>query len=121
MTIVTNTFLTFSAKGIREDLTDIIYNIAPTQTPVMSTAGKTKATQTFHEWQTDSLAAASTQNAQLQGDDISTFDPATATTRRHHTQRHRQARCGGRPTAAARRRRRPLQVPWTMGAARRRC
>ena len=81
MAIVTNTFLTFSAKGIREDLTDIIYNISPTQTPFMSSAGKTKALQTFHEWQTDSLAAAQTNNAQLQGDDVSTFDPATATTR----------------------------------------
>lgn len=81
MAIVTNTYLTFSAKGIREDLTDIIYNISPTQTPFMSNAGKTKATQTFHEWQTDSLAAAQTNNAQLQGDDVGTFDPATATTR----------------------------------------
>ena len=81
MAIVTNTFLTFSAKGIREDLTDIIYNIAPTQTPFMSSIGKSKATQTLHEWQTDSLAAAQTNNAQLQGDDISTFDPATATSR----------------------------------------
>lgn len=80
MTIVTNTYLTFSAKGIREDLTDIIYNISPTQTPFMNSVGKTKATQTLHEWQTDSLAAAA-QNAQIQGDDISTFDPATATTR----------------------------------------
>lgn len=81
MTVATNTYLTFSAKGIREDLTDIIYNIAPTQTPFMSGAGKAKAQQTLHEWQTDSLAAASTTNAHLQGDDISTFDPATATTR----------------------------------------
>lgn len=81
MSSVANTYLTFSAKGIREDLTDIIYNIAPTQTPFMSAAGKAKAQQTFHEWQTDSLAAASTANAQLQGDDITTFDPATATSR----------------------------------------
>jgi Family of unknown function (DUF5309) len=81
MASVTNTFLTFAAKGIREDLTDIIYNISPTQTPFMSTAGKTKAQQTFHEWQTDSLATASTTNAQLQGDDITTFDPSTATSR----------------------------------------
>ncbi len=81
MTIATNTYLTFSAKGIREDLTDIIYNIAPTQTPFMSSVGKAKATQTFHEWQTDSLAAAQTNNAQLQGDDVTSYDPATATSR----------------------------------------
>ena len=81
MTIATNTYLTFSAKGIREDLTDVIYNIAPTQTPFMSSAGKGKAQQTFHEWQTDSLAAAQTNNAQLQGDDVTSYDPATATSR----------------------------------------
>lgn len=81
MAIATNTYLTFSAKGIREDLTDIIYNISPTQTPFMSSAGKTKAAQTFHEWQTDALAAAQTNNAQLQGDDVTSYDPATATTR----------------------------------------
>lgn len=81
MSVATNTYLTFAAKGIREDLTDVIYNIAPTQTPFMTGAGKAKATQTFHEWQTDSLAAAQTNNAQLQGDDVGTFDPATATTR----------------------------------------
>lgn len=81
MTVVTNTYLTFAAKGIREDLTDIIYNIAPTQTPFIANIGKAKAKQTFHEWQTDSLAAAQTNNAQLQGDDVGTFDPATATTR----------------------------------------
>lgn len=81
MTIVANTYQTYTAKGIREDLTDVIYNISPTQTPFMTSVGKTKAKQTFHEWQTDSLAAASTTNAQIQGDDISSFDASTATTR----------------------------------------
>lgn len=33
------------------------------------------------EWQTDALASASTSNAQLQGDDVSSFDAETATTR----------------------------------------
>lgn len=80
MAIVTNTFLTFSAKGIREDLTDVIYNISPTETPFMTSIGRTKAEQTLHEWQTDSLASAGS-NAQLQGDDISSFDSVTATSR----------------------------------------
>jgi hypothetical protein len=35
MAIVTNTFQTFQAVGDREDLTDIIYNISPTDTPFM--------------------------------------------------------------------------------------
>lgn len=81
MAIVTNTFLTFSAKGIREDLTDVIYNISPTETPFVTSIGRTKADQTLHEWQTDSLASATTTNAQLQGDDVSSFDSVSATTR----------------------------------------
>ena len=54
--------------GNREDLTDVIYNIAPTETPFMSNIGRTKCTSTFHEWQTDSLATAAL-NQQLEGDD----------------------------------------------------
>ena len=50
MAIVTNTFLTYSAIGNREDLADIIYMISPTETPFQSAAAKTKATATLHEW-----------------------------------------------------------------------
>jgi len=57
----------FSAIGAREDLTDVIYNISPTDTPIMSSIGKTKATSVYHEWQTDSLAAATTANALVEG------------------------------------------------------
>jgi len=59
------------AIGQREDLTDVIYNISPTETPFMSSVGKTKATAVFHEWQTDSLAAATTNNAAVEGADAS--------------------------------------------------
>ena len=53
-------FRTFTAIGQREDLSNTIYSIAPTETPVVSSIGKTKATATYHEWQTDSLADAVT-------------------------------------------------------------
>lgn len=69
MTVPTATYQTFQAIGNREDLEDIIYNISPTETPFMSNAGKSKATATFHEWQTDSLASANSSNAAIQGDD----------------------------------------------------
>ena len=69
MAIVTNTFQTYTAIGNREDLSDIIYNISPTDTPFMSSIGKEKAEGTFHEWQTDTLAAAAA-NAQVEGDEI---------------------------------------------------
>lgn len=53
-----STFTAHSAIGMREDLIDVIYQISPTETPIMSTLARTKATAVFHEWQTDSLAAA---------------------------------------------------------------
>ena len=59
------------AIGQREDLVDVIYNISPTETPFMSSIGKTKATAVYHEWQTDSLAAATTNNAAVEGADAS--------------------------------------------------
>jgi hypothetical protein len=47
----------------------MIYSISPTDTPLMSTLAKSKATAVYHEWQTDSLAAATTANALVEGDD----------------------------------------------------
>lgn len=70
MAAPTNTFLTTAAIGNREDLTDAIYRISPTQTPVLNMASKTKATNTLHEWQTQDLAAAAS-NAQAEGDNAS--------------------------------------------------
>ena len=69
----------YDAVGQREDLTDVIYNISPTETPFMSSIGKTKATAVYHEWQTDSLAAATTANAAVEGADASdaTLSPTT--------------------------------------------
>ena len=48
-------YQTYQTVGIREDLADIIYSIAPTETPFMSGVAKTKATNTSHQWQTDAL------------------------------------------------------------------
>lgn len=79
MPVPTNTQLTFSAVGNREDLLDKITTISPTDTPFMSMAGSATANATFHEWQTDALAPAA-QNAQLQGDDV-TFAAAAPTVR----------------------------------------
>jgi len=63
-----NTFLSTAAIGNREDLSDIIYRISPTDVPFMSMIGKGKATNTLHEWQTQDLAAFGA-NAQAEGDD----------------------------------------------------
>jgi hypothetical protein len=64
----TNTFDTYDAIGIREDLSDIIYNISPTDTPFMTTAKKEQAENILFEWQTDALATAA-NNKQIDGDD----------------------------------------------------
>ena len=76
----TNTFDTYDSVGEREDLSDVIYSISPTDTPFLSSAAKTKATAVLHEWQTDALAAAVTSNAVIEGDEA-TLDASTATTR----------------------------------------
>lgn len=63
------TFLSTVAIGNREDLSDAIYRISPTATPFTSMAGKAKATNTLHEWQTQALATAVTNNAVAEGAD----------------------------------------------------
>lgn len=83
MAIVTNTFLSFSAIGNRESISDVVYNISSIDTPFSGSIAKNKATSTLHEWQTDSLAAAAA-NAQIEGDDTTvsySFAAATPTSR----------------------------------------
>ena len=70
---------TYDLIGIREDLADIIYNVDPSDTPFLSMAPKTKATQTLHEWQTDTFAAVA-DNKAIEGADAA-FAPAAATVR----------------------------------------
>jgi hypothetical protein len=74
------TMLTYDTVGIREDLQDAIYDISPTSTPFMSTIGRTKAKNTYHEWQTDELGAVDLTNAQLEGADA--VAPTLETTER---------------------------------------
>jgi hypothetical protein len=80
MALPTNALATYEAVGNREDLSDFIYRIDPTDTPFMSAIERETATAVNHEWQTQALAAASGSNAQLEGDDV-TADAVTATVR----------------------------------------
>ena len=80
MAIVTNTFTSFDAAGIRESLADVIANISPEEVPLQSNIGSENVSNTYFEWQTDSLAATST-TARIDGDDVSSFDSTSATTR----------------------------------------
>ena len=80
MAIVSNTFTTFDAKGIREELSNVISNISPEETPFQSNVGSESISNTFFEWQTDSLASTSTTPV-INGDDVASFDATSATTR----------------------------------------
>jgi Family of unknown function (DUF5309) len=72
MALPASTFTTYQAVGNREDLSDVVYRIDPTDTPFMSGAEKEKATAVNHEWLTQALAAPNPANAQLEGDDPTT-------------------------------------------------
>lgn len=74
-----NAFLTSAAIGNREDLIDMIWNTAPTDTPFLSSIDKVKATSVTHEWQRDTLTAPAS-NAVAEGADAS-YTAITPTTR----------------------------------------
>jgi len=64
----TTQFKTYDAKAIREQISDVIYDISPTDTPFLSSvAKKGKVSNTHFEWQTDSLVAASGSNKHIEG------------------------------------------------------
>ena len=74
-------FKTYDATAIREDLSDVIYDISPTDTPFMSSiAGKGSVSNTLFEWQTEALASAVINNYHVEGADAGTA-ATTATTR----------------------------------------
>ena len=65
----TNTKDSYDVTGIREDLSNVIYNVSPEETPLLSSIAKVSATNTLHEWMTDTLRAAVDTNAHVEGDD----------------------------------------------------
>lgn len=68
MSVPTNTYQTFTSIGLREDLIDIITNIAPVDTYVTNNTGNVKAKGVLHEWQDDTLADAAA-NKRVEGND----------------------------------------------------
>lgn len=79
MTQPANTFDSYDAVGIKEDLSDVIYNVTPEATPFYSKCRKSSAKNTFVEYQTDTLRASGV-NAHIEGD-ATTAAARTATTR----------------------------------------
>lgn len=78
MAQATGTTDTYDLVGLAEDVEDIIFNIAPTETPFLTMAKRKKVSAINHQWQTDDLAAAAANRA-IEGDD-STYATATPTT-----------------------------------------
>lgn len=70
MTVPAATIQAVARVGVREDLSDRIAELFPDETPFQRAIGKEKASQVFHEWQTDSLTAANHDNKTIQGDDL---------------------------------------------------
>ena len=85
MAVPGNTRLTFGGVQVREDLSDIIYNISPMDTPFMSGAGKGSCSNTLFEWQKDELAAAAA-NQKLEGDDPASLAVVEPTKLTNYTQ-----------------------------------
>ena len=80
-----DTFSTYDAVGNREDLSDMIYNIAPTATPFISAISRNTASAVNHEWQTDSLATPA-NNAVREGVSSSTTVSAASVRLGNYTQ-----------------------------------
>lgn len=85
MAVPTNTSLTYTAVGNREDLSDTIYDISPTETPVASRLARVSASNTTHTWQMDSLAAVDVSGA-VEGDDHSGLDMSPTLKLSNYTQ-----------------------------------
>ena len=78
MAQIVGTTDTLDIVGIAEDIEDAIFNISPMDTPFLTMAKRKDASNTNHQWQTDSLASTAA-NKQIEGDDAS-FTTATPTT-----------------------------------------
>mgnify|MGYP005673471497 FL=1 len=79
MAKVTNAFDTYTATADREELSDVIYNISPTATPVMSAIGRNNVSNVQFDWQVESLPTPSA-TGKLEGFELSRA-ASTATTR----------------------------------------
>lgn len=74
-----------SINGKPRDLMDMIFNVAPSDTPFLTMCGKTSASQTLHEWQTDTLATPGA-NKVLEGAETTSFAESNTTELNNKTQ-----------------------------------
>jgi len=79
MAALANTVLTTAAVGNREELSDIVSMITPTDTPIYTMAKKVKISSKHPEWEYEALRAPA-ENAQPEGNEFD-FDAQNAPTR----------------------------------------
>jgi len=71
--------------GNREDLSDVLFDVSPTETPGVTAIKKNKATGTAHDWLTDALEDPG-NNAHVEGDDAAPTDAAPRARLSNYTQ-----------------------------------
>lgn len=86
MAVPTNTLQTYQSSNNAEDVTSIIMNISPVDTPFFTMAKKGTAEASYTEWPIESLAAADGTNARIEGDDASITASTTPTRVGNYTQ-----------------------------------
>lgn len=86
MTVPSNTIQAVGRVGVREDLSDTIGALFPDDCPFQKAIGTESATQVFHEWQTDKLAAANANNYNVQGADLTNGSRANTVRQGNYTQ-----------------------------------
>ena len=86
MAVPTNTLQTYQSNYNAEDVSEIIMNISPVDTPLLTMAKKGTAEATYTEWPIESLANADGTNANIEGDDASTDASTTPSRVGNYTQ-----------------------------------
>lgn len=71
--------------GNREDLSDVLFDVSPTETPFINAIKKGKSTATNHEWLIDELEDPA-DNANIEGDDADPQDAQPRTRLGNYTQ-----------------------------------
>lgn len=85
MAVVNGQIKDASVNGKPRDLSKLIFDVSPTDTPFLTMCGRATASQTLHEWQTDALTAPGS-NAQKEGIDVTTFAGSNTTELSNKTQ-----------------------------------
>jgi len=79
MGVPSNTLQTYQSSNNAENVTEIVMNIDPVETPLLTLAKKTTAEATYTQWPIESLSAVDSANANIEGDDA-TVDASTTPT-----------------------------------------